>query len=603
MALFVGALGFAACSDDDNTSTDPGEGGENTKPEVSVVVTPGATTASSVSFTVAPQNADKCAYVCLKNVEGIELPDAVSVMAEGRQLEKVETQLVEVKELEAEAEYVVLAAASAGENAPVLSEPITLTTEKVNQGTTMEVTLAEGERTESTLSFTVTTANAAECRYRYFKKTEDFVLPDKYDIFATGDKVETSSPQEILLENLDDDTTYVIVAVVEAADSYDKEMSEPLEMTTLKRDKPENVDQQHFTEGELQVYSGGNNFYVKLTNDAYTVVLDLYDDYAKEKAPVIPAHEYSYLKGYHSNEPWVMASPSSVTAVSGAAFEIEKGSVNVGFADGAYTIVGSLISQDNKQLDIDYKGSLAFPVKLNSGKIEKSEKGYLAAFTGENLYGLNLEFITDKIAAGTYSFDNGTLGGNSALICGTTEYAVKAGSVELSLPSETNYVIKGELTTVEGYPLSLDVSIYGVTQPEEPGDAIVFTSISQAYAEADATGWAINYSVEFENDEWQAAFEFCNDGGTGSQIPAYKYLYSSYVESGTGCVTQYRIVNKKTSETLTLDEGSVTVAYADGVYDIDFDLMQTNGQHFKASYDGPIELDDYTSMGGGGYAR
>ena len=172
-----------------------------------------------------------------------------------------------------------------------------------------------------------------------------------------------------------------------------------------------------------------------------------------------------------------------------------------------------------------------------------------------------------------------------------------------SRPSETNYVIKGELTTAEGYPLSLDVSIYGVTQPEEPGDAIVFTSISQAYAEADATGWAINYSVEFENDEWQAAFEFCNDGGTGSQIPAYKYLYSSYVESGTGCVTQYRIVNKKTSETLTLDEGSVTVAYADGVYDIDFDLMQTNGQHFKASYDGPIELDDYTSMGGGGYAR
>ena len=145
-----------------------------------------------------------------------------------------------------------------------------------------------------------------------------------------------------------------------------------------------------------------------------------------------------------------MASTSSVTAVSGAAFEIEKGSVNVGFADGAYTVVGSLISQDNKKLDIDYKGSLAFPVKLNSGKIEKSEKGYLAAFTGENLYGLNLEFITDKIAAGTYSFDNGTLGGNSALICGTTEYAVKAGSVELSLPSETNYVIKGELTRPRG---------------------------------------------------------------------------------------------------------------------------------------------------------
>ena len=51
------------------------------------------------------------------------------------------------------------------------------------------------------------------------------------------------------------------------------------------------------------------------------------------------------------------------------------------------------------------------------------------------------------------------------------------------------------------------------------------------------------------------------------------------------------------------EEALPKLPYADGVYDIDFDLMQTNGQHFKASYDGPIELDDYTSMGGGGYAR
>lgn len=443
-----------------------------------------------------------------------------------------------------------------GENAPVLSEPITLTTEKVNQGTTMEVTLAEGERTESTLSFTVTTANAAECRYRYFKKTEDFVLPDKYDIFATGDKVETSSPQEILLENLDDDTTYVIVAVVEAADSYDKEMSEPLEMTTLKRDKPENVDQQHFTEGELQVYSGGNNFYVKLTNDAYTVVLNLYDDYAKEKAPVIPAHEYSYLKGYHSNEPWVMASTSSVTAVSGAAFEIEKGSVNVGFADGAYTIVGSLISQDNKQLDIDYKGSLAFPVKLNSGKIEKSEKGYLAAFTGENLYGLNLEFITDKIAARHLLVRQRHAGRKLGAhlrydgVCGQGRQR------------RTEPAVRNELCHQGGTDDGRGVSAFARClhlrcDPARGAgrcDRLHVDLAGLCRSRCDGLGDQLLRRIR--KRRVAGRFEFCNDGGTGSQIPAYKYLYSSYVESGTGCVTQYRIVNKKTSETLTLDEGS-----------------------------------------------
>ena len=50
----------------------------------------------------------------------------------------------------------------------------------------------------------------------------------------------------------------------------------------------------------------------------------------------------------------------------------------------------------------DFKGlrvvEMARVKKFKPGKIEKSEKGYLAAFTGENLYGLNLEFITDKIA-------------------------------------------------------------------------------------------------------------------------------------------------------------------------------------------------------------
>lgn len=588
LALLCGAVGFTACSDDDDTS---GKGG-GTEPKI--VVTPGETTPNTVSFTIAPENADKCAYVCL--AEGAELPDAVGVMTEGVQLEKVETQLVTVGELTPETNYVVLAAVSAGKGAPVLSEQITLTTKKLNEGTTMEVTVipVEEKTTVSSLTFSITTANAAECRYDFFKKSEFPAEPDPYDIFNKGKKAEVSSTKEYTVNDLDDDTEYVIVAVVEAADSYDKAMSEPVTMKTAKRDTPDNVDEQTFAEGELQVYSNGRNFWVKLTNEAYEVVLDLYDDASTDKAPIIPVHEYTFLKGAMNDTPWIAASTSKVTPVDGSAFTIEKGSVNVAYENGLYTITGSLISQDNRQLDIEFGGELPFPLKLDSGKTEKTENGYLASFTGSSIYGLDLEFLTEgKPAAGSYSIAAGTLSRNSAATNGTTKYLLAEAEIELSYPSETSYAIKGGMTTADGYLLTVDATIYSVTEPEEPGDAIVFTH-AQGYVQDG--GWEMNYSVDFENDEWKASFDL-NKQGEIDRIPTGKYLYSSWAG---GDIPAYRIFNKKDDSTIEdLDEGSIVVDYDESgkTYTVTIDIARNDGSSFKGSYEGPIEVEEYQ----GGY--
>ena len=71
--LFVAALLFCAtgCKDDDTSG-----------PEMPAVkIAPGATTASSISFTVTPEYADAAAYVCVE--KGMLSPSAENILANG----------------------------------------------------------------------------------------------------------------------------------------------------------------------------------------------------------------------------------------------------------------------------------------------------------------------------------------------------------------------------------------------------------------------------------------------------------------------------------------------------------------------------------------
>ena len=103
--LFVAALLFCAtgCKDDDTSG-----------PEMPAVkIAPGATTASSISFTATPEYADAAAYVCVE--KGMLIPSAENILANGTALTLDKEALVEVKNLKDTTVYVVAAAAKMGD--------------------------------------------------------------------------------------------------------------------------------------------------------------------------------------------------------------------------------------------------------------------------------------------------------------------------------------------------------------------------------------------------------------------------------------------------------------------------------------------------------
>ena len=103
--LFVAALLFCAtgCKDDDTSG-----------PEMPAVkIAPGATTASSISFTATPEYADAAAYVCVE--KGMLIPSAENIRANGTALTLDKESLVEVKNLKDTTVYVVAAAAKMGD--------------------------------------------------------------------------------------------------------------------------------------------------------------------------------------------------------------------------------------------------------------------------------------------------------------------------------------------------------------------------------------------------------------------------------------------------------------------------------------------------------
>ena len=115
LALLICA-GVASCKDDD-------PGTEPPKPTVSL--TEGTSTTTSITFTVTPDEAEKCAYLYAKVEENVQVeqPSAETVLKDGVQVSAEQATPVTLSPLDPESAYIVFAAAS---NGSVLSEVTTL---------------------------------------------------------------------------------------------------------------------------------------------------------------------------------------------------------------------------------------------------------------------------------------------------------------------------------------------------------------------------------------------------------------------------------------------------------------------------------------------
>lgn len=602
VGIFACAAIISSCSKTE-TIEPPITGGEDTTTvttpeEPSVILTEGPVSQTSISFTIIPENAEECAYLITEKEDGAEVPDAETIFKDGELLEEIKSQLIEKDGMEAGTEYVVTAAVR-NQDLTAVSEQLILKTDSIAQGTTMEVTISDVSATTSTITFTVTCANAGKAAYDVVEKGVEEHTPA--DVMYKGNEIPTQEPQTITVEGKKDNTTYVIYAVVEAADSYDRVM-DTYEITTEKLPDPEETDVETFSDGTLNVYGSGRNYVIETTNDSYQLKLDFYCDNANAYLSYVASHEYTYEKT-GSTADWAIGTLTSITDLSsGSRLELEKGSFTSAMENGEYTIEGQFVTTDNVEFKFKITGSLQFNINAYypSATASMTEDGISILF---NLEDYTLSLLTQsQTVAGTYTVGGNILSESAFSIVSNTEtFGLTDGNITIEDKGDDYYNVTASLVLEGGYPVAFKAEYLKIDAPDTPedSDVIEFTS-AEAQAYNDNTGYLTLYTIILENDEWNAQIEFAESLGEYDELPDGKWLYSSYVEGGDGMITQYRITNKSNNQQITdLDEGNMIISRNGSQYDINIDILRTGGESFKAHYSGSVVCEDMS--GGYGY--
>lgn len=562
----------------------------------SITLTKGQVTESSVSFTVIPVDADACSYICMENTENLTIPDAVEIMKSGIALTGIETQVITVPDLTVKTEYVIVAAVSAGDGAPKASSPLTISTSE-SIGPLMDVKIENTSTTASTLTFTVVPTNASECRYDVYK--EGGKVPDVSDIMLAGVKISAFEPTTITLEDRIENVSYIVYAAVEASNGVQQVMATAT-LTTQERPAPEVLPTEYFTtEGAMSVFRD-YNYVVKFENENYDITLDFYADANGVKKPVIPEHEYIFVKDYNDGQAWTINNVSTriTSKKTSANLNLEKGSMSVTRKNGSYVIAGTLVTSENKAFSFEYTGQLIYPYgKFDAGVLDETETGSLITLTGNPLFTLKLD-IRGAFAAGEYTIAAGTLGAATTLEANdkSQAYRFTAGSVIVTNPDALKYEFECLFTTTEGYLLSVTAAANLEVEIVEPDKEYVFTS-AEGYAEPDATGYVLNYTIEFKGTDFEKAlFTFCETSFDGTILPNGTYLYNAASENGAGTILgQYTSIELKGGTLLRLDQGTVTVSRSGAVYTVIFDIKLFGSEsRFKARYEGDIDITDYS---------
>lgn len=603
-AIVIACAAFISTSCSKNEPEEPpinnGDDSTNVTEQPSVTLTEGPVTEASVSFTIIPENAEECAYLISEKLDGAEIPDAETIFKDGELLEEVKSQLIKKDGLKAGTEYVVTAAVR-NQDKEAVSEELILKTDDIPSGTTMEVTISDVSATTSTITFTITCANAGEAFYDVREKGVGDE-PDAADIVYEGYSIPTQEPQTITVDNKKDNTTYVIYAVVEAADSYDRVM-DTYEIITEKLPDPEETDTEEFSNGTINVYGSGRNYVIESSNDNYTIKLDFYCDDESAYMPYIASHEYTFDKN-GSTDDWAISTLSSITETStGNRLGLEKGSFTSSVENGEYNIEGTFVTTDNVEFKFKLTGKLQFNYKANypSATASMTDDGMDIAFNLDELYSLSL-LTQSQTIAGTYTVGGNILSESAfSIIPNPASFGLESGSVTMTDKGDDYYEAVADLVLEGGWPVYFKIDFLKIDTPDTPeeNDVIEFTS-AEAQGYADNTGYLTLYTIILENDQWDAQIEFAESFGAYDELPDGKWLYSSWTEGGDGMITQYRITDNNSNSQITdLDEGNMTIARNGDQYEINIDILRTGGESFKGQYKGTVVCEDMS--GGYGY--
>lgn len=584
---------FSSC---EKPTPEPEVPGDKNLPTISLVK--GTATAEALNFTIIPANAKKCSYYYAKNSEDFKEPDAETILSTGTELAEIKSQLITINELEADTEYVILAAVS-NEHGTVVSEKILIRTEKVANGSTPEVKITDIIITDRSVTFTINPLNASVVAYDHMLKTEDFIMPDAYtayDVMSGGKKIDAiDSPSTITIDGLRDNTTYYIFAAVEAVSSYDKVMDYK-EIATKKRPEPEDMPLESFSEGEVSYYLHGNKYTVEMTNDNYELKFDITGSTTNlQYMPRLEVGDYTYKKEYSHDEDFIIDFLSSIKdKKTGDKLKLEKGGIKIEYNAPNYKITGRIVTDEDKAFNLEFNGELEFPFNASTGSlVEVNNKKVLTL--SDDYHDLILNFSGNDIL-GTKVIGTDIETTSSLIIKSSKEsFILKSGSLQIDHVENQIYKIKGSIILNNNDLVYLEIESLDLTIPDDPTkNEITFTE-ADAQGGPDGTGYRSAYVLNLECEGWD--FEIWFDSvGEYDELPTGNFVYASW---GGGDIVSVKA--KRLLPTLyefnDIDEGNMKITKEGNTYTVTLEMLRSNGDKLKGSYTGEIECEDMSEYG------
>ncbi len=192
-----------------------------------ISLTAGEVTETTISFTVTPADAEKCAYKVVLATE--ELPTDAVVLAQGVQIEAKAESKQTVSDLQPGTEYVVVVAVQNGPKQKSATLEMTTVEPQIPAAT---VSVTAGEATENTISFTIESADATAVAYVV---SESAIELSAEEVLEEGIAVEVGAV-EVTIDELTAETEYYIVAA--ATNGEEAVLSEVVTIETLAGQTP-----------------------------------------------------------------------------------------------------------------------------------------------------------------------------------------------------------------------------------------------------------------------------------------------------------------------------------------------------------------------------
>ena len=336
-----------------------------------VVLTPGQSTTTTLTFNAALTDPETAAYVCLEKTEGLTLPTAEEILRDGKAIAQTGDILVE--NLKPSTTYVIAAAVT---NTGIYSEVNSIV---MATGTpTPVVTLTAGATAPTTLTFTVDLADTEKAAYVCLEKADGTPVPTAEKILTDGTAIAQAG--EITVDNLKDGTTYVIAVAASNKEVYSEVKS--IEMATDKDLSGPAVFDRQVAGGYYGIPEGGRyGEYLVILADGEavgadgvyatigagrTMSLNLYQfTPTNMNNIVLPDRTYKYatdksISTFHPAKTYCMVNDGkgNITKV-----EFKAGTIAVTKSGSTFTVKATLTTTDDKEFTASYTGPITIEDK------------------------------------------------------------------------------------------------------------------------------------------------------------------------------------------------------------------------------------------------